>query len=259
MQLLFDSQSVSFDMIQSDVTPIFEQVISHLRHVDIPFRQWDNPYMMSLSIQRLIDQAQMLGIEIDRQRCVVGNQAYFNFLHGIFEKNYDGNPVWLDFHENIHICEQRQNTHQFLNLNFREKGGLVEKPFNLDWLNASTTKIAAGDVFLVWSELGKTPYSYWCDREPNDIDRINELCKPWLKLRPKICMSLEDYDYTTTCDEFDSWWEKYHDAWCRHWQIAKWNLVDMESKLIIGKMSDTELHKLQNLLRNGETPRRIVP
>lgn len=260
MQILFDAESVSFDLIDSPLMPIYQRILSHLRHVDIPFRRWDSIHRDHDSVDHLIEYGAKVGIDIDQIRCRALDQDYLNFLHQIYEKNYDGDPKWLDFHEHIHLCEKSLSihVHQRLHIDWREKAGILEKTFDPDWLATATTQIKAGDVFVEWAELGKTPFMYWNNKEPNDIVRIKELCKPWLKLRPKIIVALEDHDYYKTSKEFDQWWQCYHDEWCQHWNISKWDVKDMFSKLVFGHMSTSQLDKLKTLLLSEQTPRRIL-
>lgn len=260
MQIHFDNTSVSFDLVESDLSPIYRHIISHLRHIDIPFRPWDNPYKIRNPVTHLIEFANRIGITVDQRRCEQKEQEYFNFLHRMYEKNYaiDPNPAWLDFHEHIHLCESSIRPPDFLHIDYRNKAGPLEKPFDMAWLVQSTIEVKAGDIFVHWSELGKTPYRYWADKEPNNINRIKELCKPWIKLRPKILVALQDYEYSESCFEFEQWWKEYHDEWCQHWNIPKWDLTDMRSVLVFGKMSLGELQKLTTLLMEDHCPRRIT-
>lgn len=261
MQLLFDTDSVSFDLIDSPLVPVYQGILSHLRHVDIPFRKWDSIWLDHDPVEELIFYGSEIGIAMDSTRCRTFDQDYLNFLHQIFEKNYDGDPKWSDFHDHIHLCEKLSagNEHRRLHIDWKEKAGMLERTFDIDWLETATTRVKAGDVFVEWSELGKIPYKYWHNNEPNDIVRVKELCKPWLKLRPIIIISFDDHDYAIESNEFEQWWQSYHDEWCRHWNISKWNLDDMHSKLVFGHMPEYELDKLQILLSDGRTPRGILP
>lgn len=262
MQILFDTDLVSFHLLESPLAPIYRRILSHLRHLDIPFRLWDNRlYPNQDPVTKLISYGSKIGIEIDPILCYASDQNYLNFLHRVYEKSYDGNPKWLDFHDHIHLCEKSSGSikHPRLYINWREKAGMLERTFDLDWLKTATTRVSAGDVYVEWAELGKTPYTYWLNKEPNDMDRIKELCKPWLKLKPKIVISLEDHDYATSSEEFELWWKLYHDEWCRHWQIPKWDLDDMCAKLVFGYMPDSERHRLHTLLSDGQSPRRLLP
>ena len=57
-------------------------------------------------------------------------------------------------------------------------------------------------------EYGKTPYTYWRDDEPNDINRLIELAKPMIRLNFKISIALADIAMTICQQdqlEFDNW------------------------------------------------------
>jgi len=260
MQIILDNAAVSFELIDSDLAPIYQRILSHLRHVDIPFRAWDNPYHVSDLIGNLVKFGSEVGVTVDQGLCTDKDQDYFNFLHKIYEKNYvnDPDPAWLNFHEHIHLCESTKSRHQHLHIDYRDRAGLLEKFFNIEWLKNSTTQVKAGDVFVKWAELGKIPYNYWLNKEPNDLDRIKELCKPWLKLRPKILVALQDHDFRISSDAFEQWWQQYHAAWCQHWNVPKWDLTDMKSVLVFGKMSRPELERLTALLMDHQHPRRVA-
>jgi hypothetical protein len=211
--------------------------------VTIPYQEWDSPlYTSTMTYAQLVDRlihfANKVLIEIDRQSCLDNNQEYFNYIHRLYEQGYDGNPAWLYFHEHIHLCEFYHSTTRQLRLSidYREKSGLLEKKFDVSWMAASTTTVQAGDVYLEWAELGKYPYTYWKNREPNDINRICQLAKPWLKLRPKLQIATVDFDRLNGKNiiGFNTWWSNYSEAWCRHWNIPKWDITDIMGCAVIG-------------------------
>jgi hypothetical protein len=200
----------------------------------------------------------VLSIDVDESQLVNVNQSYLNKLHCLFEKNYNGNRAWLEFHEHIHLCERYfRPWAPVVRLNYRETSGVLEKKFNLTWLDTSSTQVRAGDVFLQWDELGKTPYDYWLDNEPNDLVRMCELCKPWLMFRPKLNIALEDFDMLENkkIKEFDSWWMNYHDDWCQHWQISKWSVKNQYSQIVIGNI--VQLQEINELFKNNIHPNKI--
>jgi len=164
----------------------------------------------------------------------------------------------LDFHEHIHLCEKINQTGvKILYIDYREKSGLLEKTFDPKWMHNATTKIQAGDVFVNWSELGKTPYTYWKNNEPNDIARMGELIKPWLKLRPKILVALEDIDLlqNVQIDKFESWWAQYKPALCKHWKIADWTMHDIFAVSVFGQVPDFQ--EITTLLQNNVNPVKV--
>jgi hypothetical protein len=157
------------------------------------------------------------------------------------------------------MCELyfKESNHLFC-IDYREKSGLLEKPMDPDWLINTQTVVQAGDVYVQWSELGKTPYAYWKNNEPNDIKRICELAKPWLKLRPKIYIALENMDKLKNiqCDKFASWWKDYHSEWTHHWNIPSWNIENIFGVSVFGKTNQVELLKEQ--LKNNALPVRVA-
>jgi hypothetical protein len=90
------------------------------------------------------------------------------------------------------------------------------------------------------------------------MQRMCQLAKPWLKLRPRIQVALEDIDTLTNiqCNSFASWWKKYHDEWTAHWNIQKWDIDNIFGVCVFGKITQTDLLKMN--LKNNLFPRRIA-
>jgi hypothetical protein len=232
--------------------------------VTIPFRDWDNPfYFENYTHQELVDALIFYGnrvsVSLDQNLCMLQDQNYFNAIHKIYEINYRGEPAWLDFHEHIHACEKKVGIMpKVLHIDYREKSGILEKPLNLEWTTNATTKIKAGDVFVQWAELGKTPYGYWKNNEPNDITRMSELIKPWSKLRPKILVAMEDIDTLENIkvDEFEAWWSQYSEALCQHWNKTRWTTYDIFAVSVFGQVPD--LQEIITQLKNNINPIKVL-
>jgi len=264
MQVFFsNNKSVDLVLANSPLAEIYQKIYRHLGHVPITFYDWDNPYYIDTMtheqlVEKLIWFGNRLSLSIDRELCLLQDQTYFNDIHKIYEKNYDGNPAWLEFHEHIHLCESEQLGWKVLHIDYREKAGMLERKFNPDWAKDATTKIKAGDVFVNWAELGKTPYGYWKDNEPNDIPRMCELIKPWLKLRPKIQVALEDIDTLQHIEitEFETWWKQYSPALCKHWNIDSWSTHDIFSVSVFGRVPNYQ--EIIDHLKQHQKPTRIM-
>jgi len=265
MKLVFSTDHVvELYIDNSSLGLAYQKIYKNLSTVSIPFRSWDNPYYTkNLTypelVERLVTYAQQVSVNIDRLKCLAQDQQYFNSMHKIYEHNYNGNPAWLDFHEHIHICEMysKESPYVFY-VDYREKSGLLEKPMDPLWLANTQTTVQTGDVYVRWSELGKTPYTYWKNNEPNDIKRICELAKPWLKLKPKIYVALEDMDELKDkqCDEFKSWWKDYQTEWTQHWNIPSWDIENIFGVSVFGKTNQVEL--LKELLKNNAVPVKVL-
>jgi hypothetical protein len=265
MKLIFsNNQEIELAIDNSPLGITYQKIYKNLGKVLIPFRPWDNPYYTkNLTYPELVEQlvkyAQQVLVDIDRSKCLAQDQWYFNNVHKIYEQNYNGDPAWLDFHEHIHMCEMYfEKTNDLFCIDYREKAGLLEKPMNPQWLSNTQTTVKAGDVYVQWSELGKTPYHYWKNNEPNDIERMCKLAKPWLKLRPKIFVALDDMDKlkNTQRDEFSSWWKDYQQKWTEHWNIPSWNIENIFGISVFGKTTQVELLKEQ--LKNNAVPVRVT-
>jgi hypothetical protein len=265
MKLLFsNNQTVNLTIDNSPLGLVYQKIYKNLSQIPIPFRPWDNPYYTDNltypeMVERLIDYGQQVDLTIDRTKCLEKNQDYFNAIHKIYEKGYNGNPDWLNFHEHIHLCEFYLSTpSRILHIDYREKSGPLEKAIMPEWLNNTKTKIQAGEIFVSWTELGKNPYTYWENNEPDDMARMCELAKPWLKLRPKICIAVEDMDRLADIkrDEFEDWWESHSQAWTTHWNLSSWTIDNIHGASIFGKTDQLDL--LIEQLKNNVVPVKVL-
>lgn len=240
--------------IQTNSTPMalaFKKILKHLQHVPLEYRDWDNPCVLrKIELPQLVDQlvyyGKLVGVEIDREICLTQSHEYFNNIHIPFEKGYDGDPNWLKYHENLHLCESYPNiTRKCLLLDYREKAGFLIKPIDPELIQQTQTSINAGDVFITWSELGKHPYIYWRDKEPNDLKRMCELAKPWITFIPTLRVALEDLSLLPLIDvdKFDSWWSNYEQDWCQHWKLQEWKLHHMCGAVVIGQVQNFDTFK----------------
>lgn len=259
MKITFSDQShVVVGIENTPLANTYTQAAKHLQHVALPFREWDDPfYLESVTFAHLTDQlakyASGVGLTVDKSQC--NSQQYLNAIHKIYEKNYNGSPAWLDFHEHIHMCENYSKPQRpWLHLDYREKAGPLIKKVEPNWVTNLTTQVKSGDVYLAWAELGKTPYVYWKDQEPNDIARLCELAKPWQYVRPKLFVALKDFDLLDGIDvkDFRIWWQQYKDTWCQHWNIPDWTVEHMHGVAVIGKTD--QAHQLTQKLKSHIYP-----
>jgi len=251
MQIQFENNvSIGIELNDNPLTMVVSNIYKHLQHVKLPYRSWDNPYYLNnleygQLVEIFLEYGRRVGISIQADKCLQNDQQYLNELHCIYEKNYDGNPAWLDYHDHIHLCEQFSTQTlrlKKLAIDYRDKAGLLEKPMNKNWYSTDT-EVIAGDVFLSWAELGKSPYEYWKSNEPDQIDRLCELAKPWLILRPKLNVALESKNLLLQkqTSDFESWWKNFENRWCQHWNLSAWNIQHMHSVIKIGTVTDLKL------------------
>jgi len=253
MQLkLTDNTLYNIDILDSPVWRKLQQGFKHLQHIDIPYKPWDNPLYFKNTkkhqqlVERIFSSAIKLGFNLDKEQLINKYQSYYNEIHEIYEKNYDGNPEWMIFHECIHELEKDEKniTESLVYVDWREKANLLQTQFTWEMHQYQSTRYNRGDVFVEWNELGKKPYRYWSDKEPENVDRVLELCKPWINLKPVLTISLEDHDEllkdSINSLDFNLWWKQYSDAFCKKYNVPYYNLEQQCGVVKIGTLSDVD-------------------
>lgn len=257
MRICFsNSDWVSFDLLGS-VAPALERMYRHLQHVALPWRPWDAPLYPHDPIEQLVRAGQALGLTVDAAQC--SSQAYFNHLHELYEHGYNGDSAWMDYHELIHVSEKSLGNRNILLLDHRELAGLLEQPFDQNWMQHGITCVPAGTVFVQWAELGKSPYVYWRNQEPSDLSRLCELAKPWLKLRGRMGVAMHGIDFMDRIDQigFNTWWQGFEKDWCDHWKIDSWTLEHQRSVVPIGSIDPDSVDQMHQWLHKGHYPTHV--
>lgn len=264
MEVIFDNGvNVEITRNQNKAYRTITNFFKHLQHVTIPHRKWHNPaYVKNIQytdvIDNLVRMGKLVNVFVDKDKCIQRDQAHFNAIHKVFETTGQFTEDWLNFHEHIHLVETYDHLSSSYIIDYRDIGGLLEKPFDPDWVSELVTTVDRGDLYLAWTELGKTPYVYWTNGEPNDINRIKELAKPWLNIKLSFFVASEHRDFLLNkkATEFNQWWSNYHDQWCQHWNIPCWTLEHMSGVIPIGKISNMDLFVDQ--FDRGAKPLKIV-
>jgi len=271
MKILFQNAiEIDLNLIDSPIANLYNKACKHLQHIQIPFVKWDSPYYRTrLSLLDCVNQLEFygnqLGIEVNQHECLNQSRDYLNHLHKIYEKQYDGNATWLYFHEHIHICEDYNSPMAWsVAIDYREKAGPLVKKITLSDLTNLKIRVKKGDAYIAWSELGKTPYQYWINQEPNDISRICELSKPWIFFRPKLSIALDDIDFLHVfeitkikIEEFNQWWACWQVDWCEHWGLSDWTMEQMYGVNVVGNVPEVE--RLSALLAQDIYPVKVRP
>jgi len=260
-------EPIDINLNNNEVSAIIYSKFKYLQHLELDFNETlrDNPFGkfytdIDFTTQQLTTYARQLGFDIDQEL----TQDYLNHLHEIYEINYHKNPIplWLQFHEAIHQIESHKRddlkNHPIV-FDYREKAGLLEVPLDRKFLKYKTTTLKKGDCYVKWQELSKDPYTYFKDKEPDDIVRLKELAKPWLLLRPTIRIATADREFYNhiDLDAFLEWFQPYREDWCNHWNIVDWDPMEMFSVITIGSV--TKIDQLCLRFKNNQFPYKISP
>ena len=112
MQILFNNDSrIEISLFDTEPANTIRRMYYHLQHVELSFRENDDPFYTykftyNEVVDRLVKYGKIVLVNVDPDRCLQHDQQYFNDLHEIYEKKYNGVTDWLNFHEHIHLCEK---------------------------------------------------------------------------------------------------------------------------------------------------------
>lgn len=147
------------------------------------------------------------------------DQQVLNTLHKIYEGHHGklskkrGNDILYKFHHSIHHNEDKPNSKKnSIMVGWGTKEGPLTQQFLCHQFYADS--IERNQIYLPWAELGKKPFVYWKNKEPNDQQRFNQLSKPHLTFRPKFFIALHDSTPQAFDTDFVKWFSKYKKQWC---------------------------------------------
>jgi len=263
LKLVFADDSSLIISLNNNITANkLADMSKHLQRLPLRFCNYDNPFAHTFEIidKQLLENANLLNITVDQNR--LNDQLYLNVLHEIYENGYDGNKIWLEFHESIHMRENKNsgNPPAGCHLDYRELSGVLAKEYSYEELLTCQLTFNPGDCFVSFNELGKTPYAYWHDGEPNDINRLVQLAKPFIRLIFKISIALVNIDRSPSQQkqtEFDNWFNLYKNDWCKHWSLPDWTISQMQGGIKVGEINNVDI--LINNLKNNNKPTKIIP
>ena len=229
-------QDLNFLAIDS---PMAVRWLNKLKHIHkLPISETDSRLGL-LPLENKLDVG-----KIHKKFCEVSSIPYrsvdyskqddLNELHKLYENHHDTvvdiDPgVLYSFHQAIHLKEAIVNKTEFTSLEFgwgEREGPLMER-MNMNQHYSDT--LAPGNLYIKWSELGKTPFRYFSDGEPNDQHRFNTLSKPNKTLRPKFSLQVDAVKISPFTEKFATWFENYKRGWLEHHGIDDWQPKDEES------------------------------
>jgi hypothetical protein len=261
LNIQFANSNLKIFLYDNPVADVIYTKFKHLANVPIELYEGDvffNCGTIEQAGLKLVDYARALGIDIDSS--LFQDQSYLNFLHRLYEENFNGHELWLKFHEHIHIVEKilYNRVQPIVSIDYRTRAGKLEEKFDRKFLQYATDRVAKNQCFVQWQELAKTPYQYFANKEPNDITRICQLVKPWLSLRPSLHFACDEIDFLADSDPeaFDQWFAKYKEPWCAYWNVPDWNSLEPFLVIPIGEIESADL--LVDKLKNNQLPLRIT-
>ena len=221
-----DTQDVDFQLIENEVSVIWAQKIKHLRH--IPFDPVETTgFDFSDLDLHYKNFCTLSGVEY--QRMDYSNHDTLNHLHELYEKNHErlstvpNNNALYIFHHAIHDQEFKHKKKDFY-VGWGIREGILTSSYPCNKFYSDI--VEANCLYLPWSELGKTPLTYYNNKEPNDVSRFLQLAKPHTTLRARFMIATEDRPPQTFPKEFEEWFERYKNDWLEYHKLEQWTSRD---------------------------------
>lgn len=225
-----------YQIIDNHIGKIWQWQIEMLQQV--PYSEIESkwPHKKHYSWNQLVELVKKVTKTLDYNLDfeLENTQDCSNKLHKVYEeihathvtpgkiKNQETLNLIYSFHHAVHDTEKTFNPIDYWKIDWGYKAGLCTKEISLH--DYYEYPVPQNHITSQWSELGKTPVSYYIDNEPNNQQRINELVKPHLHLRPTFCINSN----TKTGDEFpqgfNEWWTSYAKIWYLKHNISDWEI-----------------------------------
>jgi len=222
------TQEVNYSLNNTLLAQKWFQKIKHLHNVpvDKTISNLDDVSDLHGLYKQFCDFAKIKQIPFE-----IINQNLCNKLHQIYEEEHDrlsripNNSILYKFHQAIHCNEDGgKNIPRRYVIGWGTKEGPLTHRFNCGDFNEQS--IIRNNLYLDWSELGKTPLGYWYDHEPNDQARFNTLAKPHITFRAKFSIALRDRKPRALDPAFIKWFAQYKQSWLAHHGVKKWDEID---------------------------------
>ena len=161
------------------------------------------------------------------------DQSKLNELHKIYEEQHEtlsrikNNEILYKFHHSIHHNENVSKGESKIVIGWGINEGPLSEQFDCHSYYAD--KIEKNNIYLPWAELGKKPFAYYTDKEPNNQTRMVELCKPHMTFRAMFFISLEDITPRKFTPDFSKWFDQYKQAWFKEYKIQEYTPIHEQS------------------------------
>ncbi len=271
LKIWFEHEVLEINLYSNPVAEWLHSKYKHLSNLPLEFDE-KNLFFNRCTDRTVVEQtikqsAHTLGIDISATQ--LSEQSYLNHLHSIYETNFlhsaykektANTEDWILFHDAVHMLEKinSQDSHlPFVSFDYNTRAGALEKSFDRAYLRYATSRLKKNQCFVQWEELGKSPWDYFQNHEPDDLERLCELAKPWLMLRTSFRVACADINLLDQIDfgEFNAWFSSYQQSWCNHWNITDWTPEEMLQVIPIGEI---DANRLVDNINNGHLPLRVT-
>jgi hypothetical protein len=243
LKIVFNNNNKKQELLYNVVlNPVSERWIKKIKYLSrIPHSTLETTGVSFAQDIEKIHQEFCKFADVEYNKIDYNEQQSLNLLHNLYVKNHDrlsmikNNDILYKFHNTIHELEdQKTGTHFFIGWGVKE-GPLTEKFMCNEFYKKSMSK---NNIYLPWSELGKTPLIYYRDKEPSDINRLCELSKPHITLRAKFTIAIKNFNVIDFPAGFEEWFTPFKQKWLDHYKIKDWRVQDEYAGVLLAEPED---------------------
>ena len=225
-------QEIRYQLVDNPIAQQWFQKIKHLvrvplcRHytsvADTPATNQELYNIISYDIKKLNE---ILGpvYEIKNEY----NQNDCNAIHALtVYTQYQYSPkirdIFHHLHRQVHRLERNFNNivQNRVHIGWGEKEGLLKTTFTESPYPYYNKKLSPGNLYMMWNEFGKTPYTYWIDRDLDNVEHFMATCKPQITARAEFVLCYRSITHQEFDTNFYTWFESYRLPWMEKYGIV---------------------------------------
>lgn len=233
---------INYIVADNPVADLWSNKIKHLRNSDIDPVETSGFKFNSLEVYH---KKFCLEAEVEFKKVDYNLQKDLNYLHELYEKHHDrlsikkNNKFLYTFHHAIHENENKNKTETKYYVGW----GIKEGPLTINYKcnEFYAPKVEKNNLYLPWSELGKTPLIYYKNKEPAQLNRFIELAKPHMTLRPRFMICRQEETVKKFDDGFKHWFSTLSQKWLEHYELKEWKEQDEFSGVLLATPENTNI------------------
>jgi len=241
-------ETLEYQLADNDIAKRWIRKIYHLQRVPLdrnttssetsyqPYDQYKN------QLDQIID-----WINLTTDHSITKQNFYNQFdlcqLHDIYllmakDPRYDIFENTYKFNTLIHKCEHalRQDQLEVFNVSWGAQEGLLVEQFKEDPYQYYTSNVKAGNLYLYWAEQGKTPWDYYCAKDPDNLEHFLKTTIPHRQFSGFFKIQISDRGKSS--NEFWIWFEKYKTEFLKKWNLSDWSRINEDGAIELATLTD---------------------
>lgn len=146
----------------------------------------------------------------------------------------------------IHLCENTltgPSSLYYFPIAWGTNDGLTMQEFDIDPYKFYTSNIVPGNIYLYWSEVGKKPFEYWHNKDPDNVEHFLSLTCPHNTWSAHCKIALTPSGSGLPLD-FVKWFDQYKQPFLDKWGLDDWTVLHEFGAIELATLQDATVHTL---------------